>query len=523
MHHRMASAEAQRIRLIRFLHGSRGISLRKRVLLWQSCVWTSASYGLSIMGFSDSGAAAFSARILRHLRAIACSPVHLTGESNKNLLLRLGLRHPVQIVAECSKALYAKYKASSDPMVNDPEVISHLEQVAATSHEQWLNLINKPELTTTAEVQMFLPMQGAARGEFIAGRYGVRVAQFPCAQCDLCFADLSALKRHMVKGHGTPMPSWSGSYERGAHSKDGLPTCRYCLSDFSSWNHLRRHIVDNNCQVLWLREHGRKGPEEASVQCTSNPCPSPTAAVLPAASTPTQLLADSVSDGAQEVPIAPDMASAAPEMPQPQAVASIPCLQREALIRVATTKGWLALLEDDTLRRELAVYCVICGQWLADKTQMKIHIQRIHHGLWTTHNARATAECKLQSHLIRKPCSFCGAAANKPRQHAFACTVMWQAAVLFCVLVPSDESPIAPPVPKPGKPQPTSLLEDASVLSAWHTGGLSALLEHHAILGSALQCVLCGAVIKTHKRVQLFANARMTSASTEGAASSTPC
>ena len=73
---------------------------------------------MAVVGFSQHGAAAFSARVMRQLTALAGSPVHITGESNSKLLCRLGLEHPLKVLADCGQALLRKFRDSADPMVN---------------------------------------------------------------------------------------------------------------------------------------------------------------------------------------------------------------------------------------------------------------------------------------------------------------------------------------------------------------------------------------------------------------------
>ena len=521
-HHRLATAEAQRIRLIKFLHGRRGISLRKRTLLWQSCVWSSASYGMAVVGFSQHGAAAFSARVMRQLRALAGSPVHITGESNSKLLCRLGLEHPLKVLADCGQALLRKFRDSADPMVNEGMVMTHLAQVSATTRVQWQEAIARPSVPAR-DGNNSLPMQGAAPGAHIEGRKGPKQARFLCEHCLLCFADLSTLKRHLVSTHQAPMPAWSGAFEREEHSVGGLPTCRHCGQSLGSWSHLRRHITDNHCPVHWLSEHGMKVDEVDRETSEAGPVGEAASPVdilspetdghnertllaftqtldVPAPSQNNPALPPSVHQSHEEVSLPTQI----PQKLQPVQQSRIAISNRQQVIDIVKSRGWLALIADAKVCTEMSVYCVICGQWLADKTQMKVHTQRIHSTLWREHQARATAECKIQAHVVTSPCHFCGTTVKRTKEHAYKCTVMWQAALTYCLHVPPNgPTAIATCSLRQAKPSKVSLLDDASLISAWQRQGFQALLRHEAVLASSLRCVLCGDVVKTHKVLKL--------------------
>ena len=135
---------------------------------------------------------------------------------------------------------------------------------------------------------------------------------------------------------------------------------------------------------------------------------------------------------------------------------------------------------------------------------MKVHTQRIHSTLWREHQARATAECKIQAHVVTSPCHFCGTTVKRTKEHAYKCTVMWQAALTYCLHVPPNgPTAIETCSLRQAKPSKVSLLDDASLISAWQRQGFQALLRHEAVLASSLRCVLCGDVVKTHKVLKL--------------------
>ena len=80
--HRLSCAEANRSRILRILH-SRSVSLRRRVQLWRACVFSSAVYGLHVVGLWPKHLRRLTVALVRHLRAIAGSPWRRSGRGTK--------------------------------------------------------------------------------------------------------------------------------------------------------------------------------------------------------------------------------------------------------------------------------------------------------------------------------------------------------------------------------------------------------------------------------------------------------
>ena len=79
------------------------IPLRKRILLWQSCVWSVASYGLSATGLDPHSAQQLVSGVMRQLRIVACSPAHISHTTNAEVLRNTGVKHPMQWLSERSE------------------------------------------------------------------------------------------------------------------------------------------------------------------------------------------------------------------------------------------------------------------------------------------------------------------------------------------------------------------------------------------------------------------------------------
>ena len=91
LQHRMKVANTQKHRLVKVLHSARAISLKHRIRDYLACIRSTTMYGLHAVGITPRVAARLSSFEIRHLRALARSPAHITRESNKQLLERLGV------------------------------------------------------------------------------------------------------------------------------------------------------------------------------------------------------------------------------------------------------------------------------------------------------------------------------------------------------------------------------------------------------------------------------------------------
>ena len=97
--HCMAQAEAHRSRLRRVLQGRGGLGVRARMRLWQVAIQTSQLYGLEATGVTEVGLRQLRAQMMKHLRAIAREPRHVTKESDLAFLTKYGMPTVHQVMA----------------------------------------------------------------------------------------------------------------------------------------------------------------------------------------------------------------------------------------------------------------------------------------------------------------------------------------------------------------------------------------------------------------------------------------
>ena len=91
LQHRTQVATTQKHRLVKVLHSARIISLKHRIRVYLACIRSATMYVLHAVGIGQKAAARLCSLEIRHLRALARSPAHITRESNSQLFTRLGI------------------------------------------------------------------------------------------------------------------------------------------------------------------------------------------------------------------------------------------------------------------------------------------------------------------------------------------------------------------------------------------------------------------------------------------------
>ena len=71
---------------------------------------------------------------------------------------------------------------------------------------------------------------------------------FQCNLCDFCTADVSAFRRHCTRQHGLAMHRTRYNLINES-MVNGLPTCKHCLKEFTTWRSFYIHI-ERGCQAI---------------------------------------------------------------------------------------------------------------------------------------------------------------------------------------------------------------------------------------------------------------------------------
>ena len=227
---RIRAAEHSFHRLLPALTNAR-LTLALRLRIWHTCVISSLMYAMPQVGLTKAAAHRVTVMYYRQLRHITRSPVHLTQISNAELAHRHGLIDPLEQVH--LRAAQQVNTTASLKMRLDPQDV----RVGAD--------IEANEIRIEQQLRSILAQQEAPQS--------IAVPQcHMCPECGHAARSKAALTRHRKKVHAAHIkPSeyteWT-EVDRYLRGKDGLPTCRWCGKELSSWQQLQRHIYNKVCR-----------------------------------------------------------------------------------------------------------------------------------------------------------------------------------------------------------------------------------------------------------------------------------
>ena len=202
--------------------------------MWRTCVWSSLRYALHATGLTSEHVLKIRGVVATHLRAIACSPRHLTGETNSSLHARLGVLDPVEQLYQESghlvNRLHALGRNVDSTLAWAPEILQQAERVQQL-------------LQTQAESSTkLIPVDADCEG-------------VPCPHCGIYFLSERALATHT--GHKHPeilqqAAATATTLQQGDLGVDGMPICASCGAKFHSWQTLKRHVRKGRCKAMQL-------------------------------------------------------------------------------------------------------------------------------------------------------------------------------------------------------------------------------------------------------------------------------
>ena len=319
LQHRLASAKNAYTRLKPFLRSRKRLSLPGRLRMWWACVWSAMRYALLSVGVTATGATTLCGLVATHMRALAVSPRHLTGETTETLFARLGVQDPACMVEALARKQEARLAQCIAQGLGVDVVTKNMIQQAAWSRELW-----QQHAASDSRSHMRLQrLEHAAEG-------------WPCPHCGVYFISEHAVTTHIGQQHAElhqKVRDAVGEMRTEDMGLNGMPTCRFCLKKHHSWQTLKRHIQLGRCKVLH----------------------------------------DKVAAGASVVDAA--AVSTVPEQPRPLAK------QHELLQRLVDHQLDREMIAD-TVRGQIIHNCAICGQWIADARQVKQHIRQSHTAIW---------------------------------------------------------------------------------------------------------------------------------------------
>ncbi|CAE6926470.1 unnamed protein product [Symbiodinium sp. CCMP2592] len=224
LQYRLEKGTATYNRLGSVLKGRHHLTAAQRIDLWKSCVWSSISYALPACGLTPSGHKTLETAVIKHLRAILRSPVHLTFTSNAEIAQQAGLELPHRMLQKLLQTEARRKSNASSPV--DPFI--------CTPADSWWTQVEEslqpPAESTTIQVP------------------SLTVAKCACPICGITYALRSALLTHVAKQHPESLLELEQpTFDRAVDAIGGMPQCAACGKRFSTWQLLQRHVEGNYC------------------------------------------------------------------------------------------------------------------------------------------------------------------------------------------------------------------------------------------------------------------------------------
>ncbi|CAE7448983.1 unnamed protein product [Symbiodinium natans] len=318
---------------------SKALPVHKRLQLHQCICLATLRYGLSCTGLTVAGRQKVYGTV-RQWRALANNLPHITGLSNANFLTNFHLADPLE-------GLDTTLIKRLDKVESGP--VAQLQPTVVKRWWEHLRKITNDPTVTQAASKVPLRHQDAR-------------PPAPCDVCGLSFPNEATLRWHISNVHVKLTKEQHHAKEAAfrerkashmQHAHDGMPTCRHCRHEFSSWPQFAAHHNRQCCPVLHLG------------------C----APTLP------------------------------PYPPDPE-----PLLQDEAFLQEAQSDDWKQLAQKIRAIGRLH-YCPFCNLWMAKTAMLHQHIKAQH--VDATAHLDQCQHFLLTRKGVNSPCQHCGTRHNR--------------------------------------------------------------------------------------------------------------
>ena len=273
--HRVASAQKLFMQLRPWWSRNR-LTLPQKLLLWKSCVWSSLSYGLAIVGLDNRSQHLLCTTVMKHLRWLACSPLGEHCESNATLLRRLNLWHPIEHLQQRAAAHWlTRWCLCTSAACHPTDVLQDAWNRLKTITEQTTSfgLWHKKALMSQLrqrheglpDLLDFLGVCQRDRVAYMASTEDhlqetrpseISVDEYvTCPHCAEKFPTMCGLRHHIGRKHGQEFViraepvAKSPEYIRSL-GQDGMPLCRRCGKRYVRWDEFTRHVLEDGCHPM---------------------------------------------------------------------------------------------------------------------------------------------------------------------------------------------------------------------------------------------------------------------------------
>ena len=183
-------------------------------------MWAALRYALPSVGVTASGATTIRGLIATHMRALAVSPRHITGEHSTDLFARLGVDDPVSMIAALASTQGARLAQLAAPL-DQGAVSQAMIQQAEWPFEQW-------QLRKGSDSRSHMRLQRLADAS-----EGV-----PCPHCGLYFVSELAVTTHVGHQHADlhqKVREEVSEMQAADMGVNGMPNYRSFLLEEISW------------------------------------------------------------------------------------------------------------------------------------------------------------------------------------------------------------------------------------------------------------------------------------------------
>ena len=240
--HRMDLAKGTFSRLSSVLK-CRDVAVRLRLLLWQGTVLPTLLHGLDCTGLPSQEASQLMVMFYKQARSIAKSYSMFTHESNQDLARRLRLPNPLRRLLQAIDR-----RASAD--LYGPELLQ-----PGGVQLQWRAYVRGQLVDAQGAHRTHKPTESKCSLQLVED---ILPEKFCCDVCGQEYGTQASLKRHMFRQHldeDTQLQTLGENRrqrraEAMTHAKDGMPLCRHCHHEFTTWPAFFYHVSARGCSGL---------------------------------------------------------------------------------------------------------------------------------------------------------------------------------------------------------------------------------------------------------------------------------
>ena len=423
MRHRLHQARQAVGRLSRILFKKRGLSAKHKIRVYLTCIRSTATYGVHVIGVTPKSLQLLSGLEARHLRCLA--GIRRADEviTNEELCARLSISSVSEYLIQTSQ------RRIDNLSTGEPMPFPGAEHDLAWQRRIHTSLINPTSLLEPSNKPRH-PTQ----------------AVFECPTCSLRFSSLHALRTHFARKHKQQAAVPASLLKKGdvrsqvdikQHCVQGMPTCKHCGQSFQKWHGFKGHIL-SACPVLHQQAvvasipfpiPAGGGPALQSAAGSSAQGSFRSAPSNEASTHSLQAGYGSSPDPLQPAPII----EAPPDHSQTLAIADQPDLLREL------RADWIDFAEKHG--QSLKQYCVYCTQWCNTTAGLKTHLRRAHPDMWKANdavNSRMKQQHRLKYRGLCRACTFQPTGPQAGALHSYKCPAYFQACLLHYHSCPQE-------------------------------------------------------------------------------------